>query len=167
MRSFRKRSPGSRITEGRSTRRCPSRTVRDEIARRRTSSVARYRRGGSPQTRLPRHPFSAAIPAHPRNCAQVLRQSFISMDVRNHPRTPVRQIHHAVCPPRFHFGQRVFSSGRDATFLHYVSAQAVAIRYLDERNGRVVPLTRVAAAPSPVAGIKSARVAVHPHQRLA
>lgn len=50
-------------------------------------------------------------------------------------------------PPRFHFGQPVWSNSRQATFIYHVSAQAAAIRYQDERNARIVPLSRLAAAP--------------------
>jgi len=49
--------------------------------------------------------------------------------------------------PRFHFGQPVWSNSRQATFIYHVSAQAAAIRYQDERNARIVPLTKLAATP--------------------
>jgi hypothetical protein len=65
--------------------------------------------------------------------------------MREHPAASDPYGLHADGPPRFHFGQPVWSNSRRATFIYYVSAQAAAIRYQDERSARIVPLTKLAA----------------------
>jgi len=41
----------------------------------------------------------------------------------------------------------VWLNGRQATFGYQVSARAAAIRYQEERDARIVPLTKLAATP--------------------
>jgi hypothetical protein len=64
-----------------------------------------------------------------------------------YPDASDRHALHARSPCRFHFGQQVWSNGRQATFIYQVSDQAAAIRYQNERDARIVPLTKLAATP--------------------
>jgi hypothetical protein len=86
-----------------------------------------------------------------RDCATAERKSFvrcgINLDMREHSAASDPYRLRVDGPPRFHFGQSVWSNSRRATFIYHVPPQAAAIRYQDERHARIVPLTKIAAVP--------------------